>query len=172
MMRSTGILSVGLSVCVRMFTFRIYSCSNSTITHAKNLCANFFSHVVCACSTSRSALFSVENKNKPVSLPIVVIMCTVGGRLPTIFLFGKVPSKLQLEYIFQLTIAARIHIIYFLVQARPMMHMHLLGILGALFSYEIADPLMKMGALMESPVTVISDVIGASRSEPHTSVFN
>ena len=52
-----------------------------------------------------------------------------------------------------------------------MMHMHLLGILGAQFSYEIADPLMKMGALMESPVTVISDVIAASRSEPHTSVF-
>ena len=34
--------------------------------------------------------------NKPVSLPIVVTMCTVVGRLPTI-LFEKVPSKLQLE---------------------------------------------------------------------------
>ena len=72
---STGILSV----CVRTFTFSIYSCSNSTITHAQNLCSNF-SHTLCvrvatcACQrSSRSARVSVENKNKPVSLPIVVL---------------------------------------------------------------------------------------------------
>ena len=52
MMRSTGILSVCQSCClfVRTSTFRIYSCSNSTITHAQNLCAKFSSHVVCTCS--------------------------------------------------------------------------------------------------------------------------
>ena len=63
-------------------------------------------------------MVSVENKNKPVSLPIVVTMCTVGGRLPTVFFCGKVHSKLRLV---QLTIAARIHIIDFLTQACPMM---------------------------------------------------
>ena len=41
-------LSVMLSVCTS--TFRIYSCSNSTITHAQNLCAIFSSHIVCTCS--------------------------------------------------------------------------------------------------------------------------
>ena len=51
MMRSTGILSVCHTCClfVRAFTFRIYSCSNSTITHAQNLRAKYFSHVVCTC---------------------------------------------------------------------------------------------------------------------------
>ena len=90
MMRSTGISSVCLSV--GMFTFRIYSCSNSTTTHAQNLCTRCVYELrvaTCACrsstGTSRSAWVSVENKNKPVSLPIVVTMCTVGGRLPTIW---------------------------------------------------------------------------------------
>ena len=64
----------------------------------------------CACrsSTSRGAWVAFENKNKPVLLPIVVTMCTVGGRLATIIFFGKAPSKVQLESIFQVTIAARI----------------------------------------------------------------
>ena len=134
MMRSMGILSVCLSVGT--FTFRIYSCSNSTITHAQNLCAIFFSHVVCTCSyvcvrhaqtclfifvsrrwgwgirtavcpckifltrcvyvyiatrlstcvcvgvrRVRGAWVAFENKNKPVSPPIVVTMCTAMLRL-------------------------------------------------------------------------------------------
>ena len=47
MMRCMGILSVCLYV---LFTFRIYSCFNSTITHAQNLCAKFLSFVVWTCS--------------------------------------------------------------------------------------------------------------------------
>ena len=41
-------LSCCHAVClyIRTFTFRIYSCSNSTITHAQNFRAKFFSHVV------------------------------------------------------------------------------------------------------------------------------
>ena len=85
-------LSLYIFVC--MFTFRIYSCSNSTITHAQNLCTRcvyVLRVATCACrsstSMSRSAWVSVENKNKPVSLPIVVTMCTVGGRLYTYYFF-------------------------------------------------------------------------------------
>ena len=95
MMRSTGILSVCLSVGT--FTFRIYSWSNSTITHAQNLCAIFFSHVVCTCSyystiivrvrvgvrRVRGAWVAFENKNKPVSPPIVVaiyVYCNAQAR--------------------------------------------------------------------------------------------
>ena len=62
---------------VGTFTFRIYSCSNSTITHAQNLCAIFFSHVVCmciaTCACRSSTIYEVHglhlrtfNKNKPV----------------------------------------------------------------------------------------------------------
>ena len=85
---------VCLSCClfVRAFTFRIYTCSNSTITHAQNLRAKFFSHVVCTCSyilvrvrvgvrRVRGAWVAFENKNKPVSPPIVVTMCTAMLRL-------------------------------------------------------------------------------------------
>ena len=39
---------------VGTFTFRIYSCSNSTITHTQNLCAIFFS-ATCACGVNACA---------------------------------------------------------------------------------------------------------------------
>ena len=112
MMWCMGILSICLFV--HTFTFRIYSCSNSMITHAQNLCAKFFSHTftccvcTCACrsSTSRGdGLNAFENNNKPVSVPNIVTMCTVGGHL-LCFLFGKALSKLQLQ--FQLYTIARI----------------------------------------------------------------
>ena len=80
-----------MSVGIRTFTFRIYSCSNSTIMHAQNLRAKFFS--LCTCSyilvvrvTSEFDEYEVhgfafENKNEPVSPPIVVTMCTAMLRL-------------------------------------------------------------------------------------------
>ena len=92
MMRSTGILSVcHAHVCfVRTFTFRIYSCSNSTITHAQTSVQKF-SHCVRVAIIVRVRVsefdeyevhgFAFENKNKPVSPPIVVTMCTAMLRL-------------------------------------------------------------------------------------------
>ena len=51
-------------------------------------------------------LDAFENKNKPLSVPIVVTMCPVGGHLLCFFLEKRFRfSKLQLESIFQLTIA-------------------------------------------------------------------
>ena len=46
---------VCLLCCLIVYTYVhipyiVYSCSNSTITHAQNLCAKYFSHVVCKCS--------------------------------------------------------------------------------------------------------------------------
>ena len=64
-----------------------------------------FSHLLCI-RVATCTCQSFENKNKPVSVPLVVTMCTVGGHL-LCFRFGKVLSKLQLESIFQLTIICK-----------------------------------------------------------------
>ena len=56
-------------------------------------------------------LLAFDNKNEPVSLPIVVSMCSVGEHIlchAMLFTFGKAHSKLQLESIFQVTIHNRL----------------------------------------------------------------
>ena len=77
-MRKTSVQNFSRTLCVRVAT-----------------CA-------CRSSTSRGAWVAFDNKNKPVSLPVVVTICTVGGRLPAIFYLEKHLRSFNLSIFFKL----------------------------------------------------------------------